>query len=97
MPSASYDYYPAPFPHDVPVVDLPKLSLESILQGDEDTAETLYQVCTNEGFYYIDLTTHPLGLKFLEEGSSCTMLDEIFLTIAWRPRSLSSMFPNTDI
>ena len=68
MPSATYDHYPAPFPDDAPVVDLTKLSLTKILQADEETAETLFQVCINEGFFYIDLTSEPLGLKFLEEG-----------------------------
>lgn len=68
MPSATYDHYPAPFPADAPVVDLPKLSLSKILQADEETAEALFQVCCNEGFFYIDLTEDPLGQKFLAEG-----------------------------
>jgi hypothetical protein len=37
------------------------------LDGDEKEAQKLFHVCSNEGFFYLDLTTEPRGEKFLSE------------------------------
>lgn len=63
----SQEYYPTPFPPDVPTISLAKISLEKLLRADEDEAQLLFDVCTHEGFFYLDLTTTSEGLKFLDE------------------------------
>lgn len=58
-----------PFPEDVPIVKLKKISLKKLLEGDKEEGHELFQVLSNEGFFYLDLTTHPLGHKFLDESN----------------------------
>ncbi|PQE23088.1 2OG-Fe(II) oxygenase family protein [Rutstroemia sp. NJR-2017a WRK4] len=70
MPSAidsHEDYYPVPFPNDVPTIPLAKISISNLLSGNEEEANTLFRVCTNEGFFYLDLTAEPRGQKFSNE------------------------------
>lgn len=63
----SDELYPAPFPADVPTISLARISLAKLLEGDEDEAQLLFDVCTHEGFFYLDLTTDPKGSKFLDK------------------------------
>ena len=63
------EYYPAPFPKEVPTIPLAKISVEKLLNGDEQAAQTLFHVCCNEGFFYLDLTTAPQGQQFLDESN----------------------------
>jgi hypothetical protein len=70
MPSAigNYEeYYPVPFPKNVPTIPLAKISIAKLLHGDVEEANTLFRVCSNEGFFYLDLTTEPRGQKFSNE------------------------------
>jgi hypothetical protein len=70
MPSAidNYEeYYPVAFPDDVPTIPLAKISIAKLLSDDEEEASTLFRVCSNEGFFYLDLTTEPRGQKFSNE------------------------------
>lgn len=63
------EYYPRPFPKEVPTIQLEKLSIAKLLNGDEQAAQTLFRVCCNEGFFYLDLTTDPQGQEFLDESN----------------------------
>jgi hypothetical protein len=62
-------FYPVPFPKDVPTVNLKKISLQKLLEGDEEEGQGLFNVLSNEGFFYLDLTTHELGRKFLDDSN----------------------------
>jgi hypothetical protein len=62
-------YYPVPFPKDVPTANLKKISLQKLLDGDEKEGKDLFTVLSNEGFFYLDLTPHELGRKFLDESN----------------------------
>ncbi|KAM3075715.1 hypothetical protein ACMFMG_007846 [Clarireedia jacksonii] len=67
MPSAidNYEeYYPVAFPNDVPTIPLARISIAKLLSGDEEEAKTLFHVCSNEGFFYLDLNTEPKGQNF---------------------------------
>ena len=55
------DFYPAPFPEDVPVIELEKISLCKLLNGDEAEAERVFNICTTTGFFYLDLLDHATG------------------------------------
>lgn len=67
MAIQSEELYPAPFPSDVPKIELERISLEKLLSNDVETAQRLFEVCTHEGFFYLDLTTHPTGVKLIEQ------------------------------
>lgn len=62
-------FYPVPFPKDVPTVNLQKISLQKLLDGDEQQCRELFKVLSNEGFFYLDLTTDELGRQFLDESN----------------------------
>jgi hypothetical protein len=59
-------YYPAPFPTGVRTFDLQRISLRKILDGDHEEGKRIFDVATHEGFFYLDLTTHPQGSQLLE-------------------------------
>lgn len=55
------DFYPAPFPEDVPTIQLEKISLSKLLNGDEAEASRVFDICTSTGFFYLDMLDHPTG------------------------------------
>jgi len=44
-----------PFPKNVPIVPLHRISLENLLAGDKNEEEKLWQASTELGFFYLDL------------------------------------------
>ena len=49
-----------PFPKDISTAPLLRLKLQKLLDNDPTETERLWQACTNEGFFYLDLR-HPKG------------------------------------
>ncbi|KAL8736135.1 MAG: hypothetical protein Q9181_002525 [Wetmoreana brouardii] len=64
------DLYPVPFPNDMPIADLEKISLYKLLNDDEDEAQRLFKVCKETGFFYLDMMDHPKGKQMWED--ACT-------------------------
>lgn len=52
--SLTYPLLP-PFPSNVPTAPLLRLSLQKLVQEDEEEAERLWRVCEGVGFFYLDL------------------------------------------
>ena len=63
----SSEFYPEPFPEGLPVINLARISLAKLLDGDEDEAAMLFEVCKDKGFCYLDLMTHEKGLKLAKQ------------------------------
>jgi isopenicillin N synthase-like dioxygenase len=61
------EFYPVPFPKGLPTIKLQRLSLAKLLNDDKDQSHRLFDICTKEGFFYLDLTDHPKGLKLLDD------------------------------
>ncbi|KAH0548670.1 hypothetical protein GP486_007786 [Trichoglossum hirsutum] len=61
------NFNPTPFPASLPTISLKKISLSKLLNDDEAESRRMFDVCTNEGFFYLDLTGEPKGQKFLRE------------------------------
>ena len=55
------DFYPAAFPENVPTVELEKVSLSKLLNGDKSEAKRVFDICTTTGFFYLDVLDHPVG------------------------------------
>ena len=57
------DFYSAPFPEDVPTIELEKISLSKLLNGDEAESERVFEICkmTGRGFFYLDMLDHAIG------------------------------------
>ena len=55
MPTVEqFSKYP-PFPTDVPVADLRRLSFSKLLADEEPESERLFQSCRETGFFLVDL------------------------------------------
>ncbi|OJJ67834.1 hypothetical protein ASPBRDRAFT_199536 [Aspergillus brasiliensis CBS 101740] len=70
------DLYPAPFPDDVPIVELETISLAKLLAKDPAEAQRMFAICQDPGFFYLDLTDHPDGLQMLRNVVSCCRLGQ---------------------
>ena len=60
------EFCPVPFPEGLPTIQLERISLAKLLDDDDLEASKLFDVCTKEGFFYLNLTDHPKGLRMLE-------------------------------
>lgn len=86
-PSSVFPGLP-PFPRDVPIAPLLRLSLQRLLDGDEDERERLWQACTELGFFYLDLrgaySHDPIdvdGSGFLDEADNLFKVAEEFYAL----------------
>jgi len=57
-------YYPAPFPDHVPQIELQRISVKDLFDGNEAAAAKTFDIFCNSGFFYLDLTTDPRGQGF---------------------------------
>ncbi|KAJ8063294.1 hypothetical protein OCU04_008524 [Sclerotinia nivalis] len=65
------DFYPAPFPEDVPTIELKKISLSKLLDGDEAEAQLVFESCTTTSFFYLDMLDHAIGRQIWR--SACNL------------------------
>ena len=61
------DFAPAPFPDDVPTIDLEKISLNKLLNNDEFEARKMFEICASTGFFYLNMMDHPKGRNLWED------------------------------
>ena len=59
--------YPVPFPADAPIAHLENISLSKLLSNDAAEAQRLFDVCTDTGFFYLDMMDHPVGKTMWED------------------------------
>jgi len=55
------DFYAAPFPDNVPAMELQKISLGRLLNNDEAESKRVFDICTTTGFFYLDMLDHAVG------------------------------------
>jgi hypothetical protein len=67
MPTARAFAAVPPFPSDVPVYELPKLSLKKLLSNNEEESSALFQSFREHGFMLLDLQGCAEGEEVLEE------------------------------
>ena len=65
----SKEFYPEPFPEDLPTVSLERISLAKLLDDDQEEAERLFKICTHEGFLLYQLDGPPKRVKTLRRCS----------------------------
>lgn len=61
-----FDACPA-FPQDVPIADLPKISLHKLTAGDQAEASRVFHACRAKGFFFLDLQNDPAGDKLQQD------------------------------
>lgn len=76
MPTArAFAAVPA-FPDDVPVYELPRISLAKLNGDDVEESKALFESFREEGFALLDLTGCPEGLQLLEEAEEMFRITE---------------------
>ena len=61
-----FEAYP-PFPEDVPIASLPKISLEKLGSESEAEAKEVFPACRTKGFVLLDLQHEPNGERLLKD------------------------------
>ena len=79
MPTQAYfDRFPR-FPNDVPVMNLPKLKYDKLLQKHAMELETLYEAAINHGFFFLDFIDTPSGPELLRDVVKALDIGQPFL------------------
>lgn len=68
------DLYDFPFPDDVPLSDVPVVSLRKLIHSDEAEIEKMFNASKSPGAFVLDLTDHPKGLGYLRNAVECARL-----------------------
>jgi hypothetical protein len=76
MPTERYFNKFPPFPSDVPVAKLPRLSYAKLLARDEAESVALFNASRGSGFFLVDFNTCPEGQKFLEHAERMFEINE---------------------
>jgi hypothetical protein len=66
VPFDPSDFKAVPLPQGLPTIDLPKISIAKLLDGDAEEAKRVYDISTRTGFFYLNLMDHPTGRKLWE-------------------------------
>ena len=66
------EFKPPPFPQHLPTIDLPQISLSKLLNGDQNEAHRVFHICTETGFFYLNMLDHPKGVGLYER--ACRVL-----------------------
>jgi hypothetical protein len=70
MPTQAYfDKYP-PFPSNVPVANLPRLSFAKLLEGEKVESDALFEACRAVGFFLLDFESCTAGEEFLKKSEA---------------------------
>lgn len=76
------DLYPVPFPTDVPIAQIEKISLNKLLKRDEAEEQRMFSVCTGSGFFYLDMMDHQMGRKMWEDACvACRSGQDVLPTV----------------
>ena len=76
MPTVKYfNRYP-PFPNNVPVADLPRVSLGKLIANDDAESEQLFRACRETGFFLVDLRHSCEGETMLKDAELAFDLNE---------------------
>jgi non-haem dioxygenase in morphine synthesis N-terminal len=76
MPTKNYFDKLPPFPDDIPVAKLQRISYANLLAQDEIESASLFDACRTSGFFLLDFNTCPEGQQFLEKAERMFELTE---------------------
>lgn len=67
MPTEQHFAQVPPFPSDIPLVPLPRISLQKLQDGNSKETSLLYEACREWGFFLLNLADAPAGKSVLDE------------------------------
>lgn len=76
MPTAKYFDRCPPFPKNVPLVNLTRLSLSKLIDNDDLESKRLFQAGTETGFFVLDLRNSTEGEVMLRDTEKVFNLNE---------------------
>ncbi|CAG8979447.1 hypothetical protein HYALB_00012946 [Hymenoscyphus albidus] len=71
----------AAFPHNVSCADIPTVSFNQLLEGNENESEKLYDACRKHGFFLLDLRDTTDGERLLEDAEMMFGINEATLSL----------------
>jgi hypothetical protein len=75
------EFCPAPWPEDARTIELEKISMAKPLALDEEECARVFPICTQEGFFYLDMLDHPKGRQMYEDACLAAHVGrEVFTT-----------------
>ena len=87
MPTSSlFNQYP-PFPEDVPVISLPRLSYAKLLSLDAAESNALFRASLDHGFFLINLTDTSEGESLLKDVETAFAIGRSFFDLALEEKS----------
>lgn len=84
--------YP-PFPGDVPIAQLSRISLKKLLSDDEPESEALYKSCQLSGFFLLDLTATLEGEEILRDITEAFEMAETLFSMDLKEKMKFSLRP----
>lgn len=75
LPKGDFEGLP-PFPTDVPIAPLLRLSLDKLLSRDAEELKRFFSSCEDLGFFYLDLTTCSEGQSLLDDADKLFRVGE---------------------
>lgn len=97
MPTKKYfDKYP-PFPSDVPLVPLPRISFQGLENGKSEETERLFEASKEWGFFLLDLQGSKRGESFIQDGEQMFDLTEATFALDQSILNAHAYNPPTDL
>ncbi|KAM3505598.1 hypothetical protein MY10362_002868 [Beauveria mimosiformis] len=62
----STNFDPIPLPDHLPTYKLPRVSISKLINSDHVHTKTVFDICSQTGFFYLDLMDLPLGRRLWE-------------------------------
>ena len=97
MPTEKYfGKYPA-FPDNVPVAQLPTISLAKLISQDEHESRELFHACNATGFFLLDFRGTQEGEVFIDETETVFELNEKFYALPQEEKIKHAFRPPGDL
>ncbi|KAM3523157.1 hypothetical protein NHJ13051_005270 [Beauveria bassiana] len=62
----STNFDPIPLPNHLSTYELPRVSISKLMNSDDVHTKTVFDICSQTGFFYLDLMDLPLGRRLWE-------------------------------
>lgn len=79
------------FPADIPVADIPRLSLAKLLADDARESDALFNASKEHGFFLLDLSDAPEGQKVLADVDNAFSIGRVYFNRPFEEKQKDSM------
>lgn len=97
MPTTDYFNRFPPFPNDIPIARLPRVSFGKLLADDAAESEQLFRACRENGFFLVDLRGSGEGETMLKDAETAFDLSEKIFEIDQQELAKDAFKPPTSL